>query len=703
LKLREIMTPDPLTLLPDTSVKEAITLFLDRQIDGAPVLNENGEFMGLFTKTHIYRMIIQDKDLNRPVAEFMNRQISLGHPDDSIESHLHPGIGRLPITDGNKVVGIITRTDLAEAFYSSFKHISTELETVINSTHNLIVAVDRDGIVTTFNRAAERVLGIKAEDALGKKIVDLFPTSGLLDVAQTGNVEPLQKLMLNNRLFMSNRTPIYKQGQIVGAVAVLQDISEIENISRELEYSKEINRELDAIIDSSFDGLYIADGNGLTLRVNKAFERITGINANQFLARNVIDIEIEGIVSQSVSALAIKKREPVTIIQEMNNGRTTLVTGNPIYDVAGNVFRVVCNVRDITELNLLKQKLEEVRNLSQHYVNELRTLRLQYTGSSKIICNSKIMKDFLGMVIRLSQFDSTVLIRGESGTGKELIAEAIHNNSMRKDKPYIKVNCGAIPENLLESELFGYDYGAFTGAKKEGKLGFFQLANEGTIFLDEIGDLTFNLQVKLLRVLQNKEITKVGGNKSIPIDVRIVTGTNRNLLELVEKKLFREDLYYRLNVVPIHIPPLRERKDDIPPLVGHFVQLFNRKHKLNKKFSPEVIELFIKYDWPGNVRELENLIERIMVISTKDILTRVELPSYLADAILENKSEISVSGIMPLQEAVADVEKQILEKAYAQYKTTRQMAKQLKVNASTIVRKAAKYGISAAHPFDDQP
>lgn len=697
MRLKEIMTENPITFPPDLTIREATRIFYEHQIDGAPVVDDNGKILGLFTKTHIFRTISQELDLNTPVADCMTREIFFGHPDDRVESHIHPGIGRLPIVENNQVVGMITRSDLAAAYFRSFKDKSSELDTIINSTHNLIVAVDKEGLITLFNRAAERVLGVKGEDALGKKVVDLFPTSGLLDVAQTGNVEPLQKLMLNNRNFMSNRTPIYKKGRLVGAVAVLQDISEIENISRELEYFKELNRELDAIIDSSFDGLYIADGNGLTLRVNQAFERITGVKLDQFLGKNVVDIEKEGIVSESVSALAIKQRKAVTIIQEMNNGRTTLVTGNPIYDEEGNVFRVVCNVRDITELNILKQKLEEVRGLSQHYENQLRTLRLQYTGSSKVICASKKMKDFLGTVIRLSQFDSTILITGESGTGKELIAETIHNNSNRKDGSYIKVNCGAIPENLLESELFGYEYGAFTGAKKEGKLGYFQLANGGTIFLDEIGDLSFNLQVKLLRVLQNREITRVGGSKSIPIDVRIVTGTNRNLLELVEKKLFREDLYYRLNVVPIHVPPLRERKEDIPALVSHFVHLFNRKHKLNKNFAPEVVRLFINYGWPGNVRELENLIERMMVVSTREVITQDDLPASLEEALLAQRCEIVVSGIIPLQEAVANVEKQILEKAYAQYRTTRQMAKELRVNASTVVRKAAKYGITPSN------
>ncbi|MDD3364787.1 MAG: sigma 54-interacting transcriptional regulator [Syntrophomonas sp.] len=694
MKLRDIMTPNPITLRPEQSVQEAAALFSDRQVDGAPVIDENGNIIGLFTKSHIFRMVSQGMNAHTPLSEFMTRQVNTGHPDDNIEDYLNPGVGRLPILDGNNIVGIITRSDLFAAFFRSYKEISTELDTIINSTHNLIVAVNEKGIITVFNKAAEINLGMKADEARGKKVIDIFPTSGLIDVAHTGNAEPVKNLILSGRKFLSNRTPIYKNGKLAGAVAVLQDISEIENISRELEYVKELNRELDAIIDSSFDGLYITDGDGLTLRLNKAYERITGVSESEFIGRNVTDIETEGIVSESVTALAIKKKEPVTIIQEMKTGKTTLSTASPVYDEVGNIFRVVSNVRDITELNMLKQKLEEVEGLSQHYESQLRTLRLQYKGSNNIIINSSKMKDLFDMVIRLAQFDSTILITGESGTGKELIAETIHKNSNRINGPYIKVNCGAIPENLLESELFGYEYGAFTGAKKEGKAGYFQLATGGTLFLDEIGDLPYNLQVKLLRVLQNREIVRVGGVKSIPVDARIVTGTNHKLLELVEKKMFREDLYYRLNVVPVHVPPLRDRKEDIPPLVAHFMQMFNRKHKLDKKISPEVVEIFMGYNWPGNVRELENLIERLLVISTKIVLTREDLPSFISEALLENTSEVFVSGIIPLHDAVESVERQILEKAYAKFRTTRQMAKELKVDASTVVRKAAKYGIS---------
>lgn len=694
MKISKIMTPDPITLEPDLTIGEAAIIFMEKQIDGAPVVDEEGKLIGLFTKSHIYRAINGDREFDRPISTMMTTDLLVGHADDEFGEVVNASVPRLPVVDDqNRVVGIVTRGDIAKAFFDSYQNISLELDAIINSAHNVIVSIDEKGMIKVWNESAQRSFGDKASEVVGKYIQDVLPESDLINIIYTGVAEPLKKVKLRGSDFLSNRSPIIKEGKVVGAVAVLLDISELENVSRELERFKELNRELDAIIDSSFDGLYITDGTGLTLRLNKAYERITGIDANEFIGKNVNTIESEGIVSESVTALVLQKREPVTISQEMRTGKTTLTTGNPVYDDAGKIFRVVSNVRDITELNELRQKLEEVEGLSQHYETQLRTLKLQYTGSDNLITNSSKMKILLSTVMRLAQFDSTILITGESGTGKELIAEIIHNYSNRKEEPFIKVNCGAIPETLLESELFGYDYGAFTGAKKEGKPGYFQLASGGTLFLDEIGDLPFNLQVKLLRVLQNKEIVRVGGTKSIAIDVRIVTGTNHNLLELVDKKLFREDLYYRLNVVPINVPPLRERKEDIPPLVSHFMKLYNRKHKLNKRISPDIIDIFMNYNWPGNVRELENLIERLIVVTTRDLITREDLPTSLSFG-LPSYAEVIVSGIIPLQEAIEKVEKQILEKAYQKYRTSRQMAKELKVDASTVVRKAAKYGIT---------
>ncbi len=696
MKVKDVMKPNPVLFYPGMTIKEATRIFLEKSIDGAPVVNEHNQLMGLFTKSHIYRALCEGRDINSPIEEVMTLEILSGHPDEEIEVKLTPTVGRFPVIDDNEeVVGMITRTDLARTFFDRLQIVSVELEAILNSTHNLIVSVDEKAEVHVFNQAAQRGLGFTAEEVRGKHINDFFPTSRLPEVMQTGEAELLEKIDLHGKFYISNRTPIFNEGKIVGAVAVLQDIDEFEKLSQELRTVKELNRELDAIIESSFDGLYITDGQGMTLRLNKAFEMISGVVGSEFLGKYTDKIESEGIVSESVSSLVLKKREPVTIIQQTKAGRTSLATGTPIFDQKGNIFRVVCNIRDITELNNLKQRLEQMQGLSQHYEHQLRTMRMQYTNTDMVI-NSPKMKELLDTATRLARVDSTVLITGESGTGKELIAEVIHNNSGRSSGPFLKVNCGAIPDNLLESELFGYESGAFTGAKKGGKPGYFEVSDGGTIFLDEIGDLPYNLQVKLLRFLQGKEITRIGGTESFQVDVRVLAATNRNILQMVHERKFRADLYYRLNVVPLHVPPLRERKEDIPGLVSHFVHMFNKKYHISKRINPEVLRVFMQYDWPGNVRELENLIERMVVVVSGDIIEVSDLPSF--GAITETKGSSSaailVTGMVPLQEAVESVEKQLIERVYAQYRTTREMAAELKVNASTIVRKAAKYGIS---------
>ena len=694
MKIREIMTPNPLTLTPDQTVGEVVSIFVDNKFDGAPVLDENGKLIGLFTKSHIYRAINSGMNLKTKIEELMTRDILTGHPDDEFGEVVNPTVPRLPVVDSDgNVVGIITRGDIAKAFFNSYRNISLEYDTIINSAHNMIVSVDEKGIIKIWNSSAAKLLGRKAEDVIGQSISEVLPTSDLMDVIETGEVEPLRKVKLNDRYFISNRSPIKKDGKIIGAVAVLQDISEMEKMSKELNYVKELNEELDAIVESSYDGLFITDGKGITLRYNKAFELLTGIDAHEYLGKSVDDIKRDGIISDPVTCHVLEQKKSLTIMQISKTGKLTLTTGNPVIDKNGDIIRVVCNVRDITELNLLRQKLEQVEGLSQHYENQIRTLKMQYAGNEKMVITSTKMRNLIDMVIRLAAVDSTILITGESGTGKELIAEIIHSSSSRNDKPLIKVNCGAIPENLLESELFGYEGGAFTGAKAGGKPGYIELAAGGTLFLDEIGEVPLNLQVKLLRFLQSKEIIRVGGGSYKNIDVRIVTATNRDLLEMVQKKQFREDLYYRLNVVPVNTPPLRERKEDIPSLVAHFIQVFNRKYKMNKRVFPEVVDIFMEYDWPGNVRELENLIERLVVITPEDILSREDLPAHMGDTAGASSSYIIVSGIIPLRDAIESVEKQLIEKVYAKYRTTRQMAKELKVDASTIVRKAAKYHI----------
>ncbi len=314
--------------------------------------------------------------------------------------------------------------------------------------------------------------------------------------------------------------------------------------------------------------------------------------------------------------------------------------------------------------------------------------------TKQFIVHSKCMQELIQTAIRIAKVDSTVLIQGESGVGKELIADLIHANGMRRNGPLIKINCGAIPENLLESEFFGYKPGAFSGASRKGKIGLFELANGGILFLDEIGDMPLNLQVKLLRVIQDKEITRVGGVQPIKVDIRILTGTNRNLSEMIRKGMFRQDLYYRLNVVPIHVPPLRERREDIPVLTNYFMDYFNKKYLTNscrKQIVPEVIDCFMEYDWPGNVRELENLIERLIVTTASPIITTGDLPLNLTNSHI---SQLDTDVNMTLKDAVEDTERKLIQNAYSRYKSTYEIAQVLEVNQSTVVRKAAKYGIS---------
>lgn len=696
MKLHEIMSTDLLLLKPSHTIKEASQLFLEQQIDGAPVANEKGELLGLITKSHVYRGMAQDLNPHTPVAALMKQDLILGHPEDQVIDLLDSKVGRLPVVDKKLIRGMITRTDLARAYFNSFTSMATEFSAILDSTHNLIICTDSYGKISVLNRAAEKFLGLKSGKVRGRDIMEVIPNSGLKEVLDTGASKPVQKIELNHRSFISNRTPIRKGGQIIGAVAVLQDISELESISRELENVKELNAELDAIIESSHDGIYLTDGDGITLRLNEAFEKLTGFPRQELLGRSVEALVKEkGVVSASVSALVLEEKKPRTIIQKTMTGATALSTGTPVFDRKGKIFRVVSNVREITELMRLQQQLEQAQGLSKHYESELRSLRIKYSGSEKLIICSQKMKELLETVIRLSQVDSTVLISGESGTGKELIAETIHKNSPRKDGPFIKINCGAISHHLLETELFGYEDGAFTGARKGGKAGYFELASGGTLLLDEISELPFNLQANLLRVVQNKELIRVGGERTIPIDVRILASTNRDILDMVEKNEFRQDLYYRLNVVPIEVFPLRDRKEEIPLLLAHFIKLFNKKYQMNKVWSNHVIDILMEYDWPGNVRELENLVERLVVTIAGNTLTVEHLPLHLKNHISKpTHPQIKVSGILPLKEAVEAVEKQILEQAVTRYRLTREIAQELKVDPSTVLRKAAKYGIA---------
>jgi PAS domain S-box-containing protein len=479
-------------------------------------------------------------------------------------------------------------------------------------------------------------------------------------------------------------------GKISGAVSVFQDISEIENISKELDLFKNMKNWLDTIIDSSYDGLWICDHEGKVIRINKASERINGVKAEEVIGKNMNDLIGEGLFDKSVTLEVLKRRTSVTMIQQIKGEKRILVTGNPIFNEKGEIIFVVTNDRDITELDHLRTQLQETQALAKGYISKLSELEMRGVDLSNIIFRSGEMQRIIEMTLRVAQVDSTVLLLGESGVGKGMVSKLIHKNSDRNKGPFIRVDCAGIPDSLVESELFGYEKGAFTGAKPEGKPGFFELANDGTLFLDEIGEIPLSSQSKLLRFLEDHEIIRVGGTVSKEINVRIIAATNKNIEEMISQKKFREDLYYRLNVVPIYISALKERRDDILPLIHYFLEKFNKDYKKNKSLSPETVETLCKYNFPGNIRELANLIERLVVVSENDQIQITDLPNAVTNFVAKTISYPLISEDIPLKDALERYEISIIERTLKKYGSQREAAKALKVDQGTISRKLKK-------------
>lgn len=694
MKIKDFMSTDVVVLRPETTLKETAAIFVDKRIDGAPVLSGK-ELVGLFTKTHLVRAIARGMDMESTVGGVMTQAVKILTGEEDITEVDIMETGRYPVVENGQLIGIITKSDIMVALEGILEELSGQVETVINSAYNPIVAIDHQGIITIWNKAAENTTGYERTEVLGKHIVNVIPESQLQHIVASGRCEYGIRLCIGERPFITNRAPTIKNGEITGAVAVLYDVSEIEKISRELAYVKGLNSEMDAIIESSFDGLYITDSEGITIRINKAIKRMTGLGEKELLHKSMEELVETGILSRSASLLVLESKEPVTTTLFTVTGKTLLVSATPVFDEQGNIFRVVTSVRDISELNMLKQRVEQLEGLKSHFEFQMNEMKARLSGD--LVFKSKEMEKIVYQAIKVAEVDSTVLISGESGVGKEIIGEIIHRNSTRKDGPFVKLNCAAIPENLLESELFGYESGAFTGAKREGKPGLFEVADGGTLLLDEIGDVPLHLQVKLLRAIQQREIFRVGGTKLIHIDVRIIAVTNQDLDDMVRQGRFREDLFYRLNVVPINVPALRERLEDIPLLVRHFLAGFNQRYNLRKEIGAEIIEVLLRYDWPGNIRQLENLIERLVVTTSAATIEVQHLPAYLLGVDNQDTAgfdqPVSVNSIIPLKKAVEAVERILLEKTFAITGSCHKAAELLEVDASTISRKANKYRI----------
>ncbi|MEW6399949.1 MAG: sigma 54-interacting transcriptional regulator [Bacillota bacterium] len=443
--------------------------------------------------------------------------------------------------------------------------------------------------------------------------------------------------------------------------------------------------EFENILNAIEDEVYITDGQGYTIYANRTCERHYGVPVSDLLGKHVLELQEQGVYWPAVTPLVLQTKRPVTIEQNTMIGRKLVITGVPVFDPSGSIKMVVCTSRDVTELVRLQQQIQAQQQLLERYAAEV----AEKNAPEGLVYNSPAMRDAVDLARIAARVDTTVLITGESGVGKDLIARAIHSLSRRRHHPFVKINCSAIPESLLESELFGYVAGAFTGARREGKPGLLAAANKGTLFLDEVGDMPLSLQPKILQVIEEKRFFPVGSSNQKQADVRIIAATNQNLDQLMREGRFREDLYYRLNVLTVWIPPLRQRREDILPLIYHFLNKCNEEFGLRRQLSPGAVECLLAYTWPGNVRELRNVMERLVLTARADLIEEDDLPDNIRTSV--RTIDIARQDSMSLQQAKILLEEEMIRQAYATFKSSYKVARALGISQSAAIRKIRKY------------
>ncbi|HAG42742.1 MAG TPA: sigma-54-dependent Fis family transcriptional regulator [Clostridium sp.] len=577
-KVKDIMNIEFKEVLYSDTVKQVSDMMITQNLDEVIVVDEKKKLMGIFTRKDLSKISTERKDLlEDKVINYAIKDVVTINPHkfarDARDIMISNNIGRLPVMEKDKIIGIITNNNLRDSFYLKVDEIFNLQNNILDNIHEAVCICDINGIVTYWNKSSEKLYKVKAKDIVGLKVTEHF----------------------NNPLIPK----------------VLKEGKAIENI----------------------------------------------------------------------------RHEPM-------RGKSVILSVIPIYNPKKEMVAVVSTDRDVTEVVSLSRRLEsanaKVEMLSNAYNKEIaNNYSFSYIGGK-----SKKIIEAINLCQKVAPSSASVLITGESGTGKEVFAKAIHEASGRNGQ-FVAINCSAIPENLLESELFGYVEGAFTGATKQGRIGMFEFANNGTLFLDEIGDMPLGMQSKLLRVLQEKQIEKVGGTELIPVDIRIIAATNKDLKELINMKLFREDLYYRLSVFPIEIPPLKKRKEDILLLIEHFTECINKKYNSKCSFSEETLEYLYNYEWPGNVRELRNVIERQIIMNENAIVEERNLPEEISNpggdrGYILSISNYSIKGYS-LKEIMDKVEMEIITDALTRYGNIKIAAKALKIDPSTLIRKRQKY------------
>ncbi|WJV29963.1 sigma 54-interacting transcriptional regulator [Rossellomorea sp. AcN35-11] len=680
LQFRDIVTPVEGVITEGTTLKEAIEIIKEKKWNLLPVTDEDRNLKGVFTRSGLYQMILDGLPLETTIESYIKRDalaIQVDTPFHRIEELVKTskaGTG-VVLDEEGKLMGLLTKTEMVMALVKSANTLKEQLETILSHSHMGVLMTDEHLQIMYANDALVKITGRSVDSILSRRVGDVFPS---LSLSHQGHHydETYQSIVH----LSSYETVNHKEGKII----LFQDISEIEKMAEELQTVKKLKLTIETSLEHAYDGILMTDEQNIITMVSPPLLELFDMDRSEVLHQDA-----DKVLPQLKLAHVFKTETAEISDFNERKGIKYIVHRIPIKKdgkVIGAIGKVM--FRQLNEVSELFKRLQKAENKASFYHRQLQKSESARFTWDHILSEYPYMDKLKKSAAKAAKGRSTVLIRGESGTGKELFAHAIHNSSARSDGRFVIVNCAAIPEDLLESEFFGYEEGAFTGAKQRGKVGKFDLANGGTLFLDEIGDMSIALQAKLLRVLQEREFYRVGGNERIKVDVRIIAATNRNLEKMVQEGEFREDLYYRLNVISLTIPPLRERVHDVGHLTNKLmVELNSMLGTSITGISAKAEEALSQYRWPGNVRELRNVLERAMTFAEHGNIQTEDLPEYLLGQLQE--PVIQHTGLAD------DAELGAIRKALTQANGNKaQAARLLGISRSGLYEKLKKYELS---------
>ncbi|MYL32088.1 CBS domain-containing protein [Pontibacillus yanchengensis] len=703
MKTKHLVTYNFITIHQDATVREVLQSFLDYRQDIACVVEEK-KLIGIVTKYSLYRWLLDHANLEANIIHCIKRDVVTLLEEESVyyakDLLVKENIGHAVVLNKYEdVVGIISKSELIKGFISERQNLVNRLQTLMNNLQESVLSVDTHLHVTSYNTSALTILHKTKSELTGQPITQTFPqiAANLRAVIRTKEIIKHKRLSIGDNTLIASFIPLKEWDTITGAMVVLKDITDFEYIADELETTKKLENMLDNALEVAYDGVVMIDNERNITKANKEFLSLIGISNSSSILGTSIDTVAPELTNHKHTIHSEKIVGELITIQ----GKKAILTQTPIYQDEQQVGTIIKLISK--QLDVWKDLLSHLEKLEHEltYYKESFTAMGQHAGPfAHIVSKSSSMEELKQKALIAARSFSNILITGKSGTGKELIADGIHSASGRTGK-FIKINCAAIPEELLESEIFGYSDGAFTGAKKGGKPGKFELAHEGTLFLDEIGDMPMTLQAKLLRILQEKEFERVGGTETIKVDTRIIAATNQDPAKLIAEGTFREDLYYRINVIQLHIPPLSERQEDIQLLCDHFIKKFNTKTNRDViGISQEHLEKLLDYEWPGNVRQLENVLERAYHFSTSKWID----PEHI---VLEKSRDPEASDThkppnerLDREKKLQETEKNMLIQALKNAGGNRtKAAKLLGMSRSSFYNKLKKYEVKEATQF----